>query len=53
MPAPRWPPPRLERVHAAQGVNNVKAWILVVGAVLELAAVAMLTAGIINIIQPR
>jgi hypothetical protein len=44
---------RLERVHAAQGVNNVKAWILVIGALLELAAVAMLTVGIINIIQPR
>jgi hypothetical protein len=44
---------RLERVNAAQGVNNAKAWVLVIGAVLELAAVAMLTAGIINIIQPR
>ena len=44
---------RLKRWHAAQGVNSVKAWILVVGAVLELAAVAMLTVGIIDIIQPR
>lgn len=44
---------RLARVHAGQSVNNVKAWILVIGAVLELAAVAMLAVGIINIIQAR
>ena len=44
---------RLERVHAGQSVNNVKAWILVIGALLELAAVTMLVMGIINVIQAR
>jgi hypothetical protein len=43
----------LKRLHAAQAVNNVKAWIFVAGAVLELAAAAMLTVGIIEIIQPK
>jgi len=41
---------RLRRLQAAQGVNSVKAWILVVAAALELAAVAMLTVGIVHII---
>jgi hypothetical protein len=44
---------RLNRLHAAQTVNSVKAWILVVGMLLELAAAAMLTVGIIDIIQPK
>lgn len=43
----------LKRLHAAQTVNSVKAWILVAGAVLELAAAAMLTVGIIEIIRPK
>lgn len=41
---------RLRRLQAAQGVNSVKAWILVGGAALEIAAVAMLTVGIIHIL---
>jgi uncharacterized integral membrane protein len=41
---------RLRRLQAAQGVNSVKAWILVAAAALELAAVAMLTVGIVHII---
>ena len=41
---------RLRRLQAAQGVNSVKAWILVAGVALELAAVAMLTVGIVHII---
>jgi hypothetical protein len=44
---------RLNRLHAAQTVNSIKAWILVVGALLELAAAVMLTAGIIDIIRPK
>jgi hypothetical protein len=44
---------RLKRLHTAQTVNSVKAWILVAGALLELAAAAMLTVGIIDIIQPN
>lgn len=43
----------LKRLHAAQTINSVKAWIVVVGALLELAAAAMLTVGIIEIIQPK
>jgi hypothetical protein len=41
---------RLRRLQAAQGVNSVKAWILVGGAALEIAAVAMLTVGIVHIL---
>lgn len=42
---------RLKRLRAAQRANNIKAWLLVAGAVLELAAVAMLTVGIVDIIH--
>lgn len=44
---------RLKRLHAAQSVNSAKAWILIVGALLELAATAMLTVGIVTIIQHK
>jgi hypothetical protein len=44
---------RLKRLRAAQSVNGFKAGTLVVGTVLELAATAMLTAGIFDIIHPH
>jgi hypothetical protein len=44
---------RLKRLRAAQSVNAFKAGTLVVGMALELAATAMLTAGIIDIIHPK
>jgi len=44
---------RLKRLHAAQRANSIKAWILVAGTALELAAAAMLTVGIVDIIRPK
>lgn len=44
---------RLNRLHAARTVNNAKAWILVAGTLLVLAAAVMLTMAIIDIIQSR
>lgn len=42
---------RLRRLDRAQKFNTIKAWVLVLGVALELAAVAVLAGGILDVIR--